>query len=260
MEEALNFVSFCNTLWINVAETHGNFNFRRRREFYRKWRGYFGINPVEVHFVWNIIEQEATTCILQHGPEHLLMGLNFLRVYDTEDRNSHTWKLTRSNWRIHVWNILEIIRTKLENKVFLLFFKYKLFFLFKIDFETRHDHWRHTNPSCVVDTIACQVQAEHLLNPRRFYSMKHKIHCLKYQVVVSMRNPRILYISNGFPGSTHDLTIARRTGFVHELSLLGETCIGDKAYQGPHQFMTPFKEYTNIPLHPVQIRYNQLVN
>lgn len=168
------------------------------------------------------------------------------------------WMTTRSNYRNHVFHLLEILVRRLKNKFFSIFLLSLLELkIKKIDWNTRHDHWPHYFPSCIVDTTACSVEAVKLLNPARFYSIKHKDHVLKYQVVVSMRSPRILHVSNAFPGSFHDLTIARTTGLVEELSAVNETCIGDKTYQGPPQFITPFKVYNNISLHPIQILFNE---
>ena len=82
---------------------------------------------------------------------------------------------------------------------------------------------------------------------------------MKYQTVVSMKHPRILLVSTGFPGSKHDLTISSKTGLIGLLIELNETCIGDKAYQGPPVFITPYKNYNNIELTIYQEIYNQLL-
>ena len=74
-----------------------------------------------------------------------------------------------------------------------------------------------------------------------------------------MKKPKILHISNAFPGSVHDLTIARISGLENELLHNHETCIGDKAYQGSPAFVAPFKNYRNAPLSIYQIMFNQLL-
>ena len=82
-EEARRFVADCNSRWVSVAEESSCIYFDRRGEFYRKWRGDFGINPVEIEFIWTVISEEAQNSHLQCESKHLLWTLNFLRVYDT---------------------------------------------------------------------------------------------------------------------------------------------------------------------------------
>jgi hypothetical protein len=49
----------------------------------------------------------------------------------------------------------------------------------------------------------------------------------------------IIWICGPFPGSTHDLTIAR-SAVVHQLGLQ-EKALADKAYIGDSHFLTPYK-------------------
>ena len=89
--------------------------------------------------------------------------------------------------------------------------------------------------------------------------MKHKDIVIKYQVVCSLSDPKIIHVSDGYPGGVHDLTIARRSGLVANLARNNEMCIGDKAYQGPRQFVTPYKSYGNRPLSPQQLEHNRIL-
>ena len=90
----------------------------------------------------------------------------------------------------------------------------------------------------------------------QYYSVKHKTHCIKYEILISLRDSRIISCSNGFPGATHDLTISRRTGTEQKLINNGEISIGDKAYSGSNAFVTPYKQYRGVPLTEDQQNFN----
>ena len=56
--------------------------------FSRRWRGAFGALPVVCCCLWSRIDPYRT---MPNGVQlmHLLWGLYFLKVYDTEENNSH---------------------------------------------------------------------------------------------------------------------------------------------------------------------------
>jgi hypothetical protein len=75
---------------------------------------------------------------------------------------------------------------------------------------------------------------------RVYYSGKSKHHEIKYEVGVDVRDGTIVWLSGGFPGSMHDLTIARTSGIIDKLDE-GEFILADKAYLGDQHFLTPLK-------------------
>ncbi|MHB6904562.1 transposase family protein [Streptomyces sp. DB-54] len=64
-----------------------------------------------------------------------------------------------------------------------------------------------------------------------YYSGKHKRHGVNVQVLTDPFG-RLLWASPALPGSTHDLTAARRHGSIEALADAGLKCWADKAYQG----------------------------
>ncbi|PJN36197.1 IS5/IS1182 family transposase [Streptomyces sp. CB02959] len=64
-----------------------------------------------------------------------------------------------------------------------------------------------------------------------YYSGKHKRHRVNVQVLTDPFG-RLLWASPALPGSTHDLTAARRHGITEALADAGLKCWADKAYQG----------------------------
>ncbi|MER7970481.1 transposase family protein [Streptomyces sp. NPDC096080] len=64
-----------------------------------------------------------------------------------------------------------------------------------------------------------------------YYSGKHKRHGMNIQVLTDPFG-RLLWASPALPGSTHDLTAARRHGIIDALFEADVKCWADKAYQG----------------------------
>lgn len=66
---------------------------------------------------------------------------------------------------------------------------------------------------------------------RPYYSGKHKRHGVNVQILADSRG-RLLWASAALPGSTHDLTAARRHGVIAALVRFGVACYADAAYRG----------------------------
>ncbi|MES9510445.1 transposase family protein [Streptomyces sp. NPDC000609] len=64
-----------------------------------------------------------------------------------------------------------------------------------------------------------------------YYSGKHRRHGVNVQVLTDPFG-RLLWASPALPGSTHDLTAARRHGIIEALADAGLKCWADTAYQG----------------------------
>jgi hypothetical protein len=92
------------------------------------------------------------------------------------------------------------------------------------------------------------------LSEWEYYSGKKQRHTLKYELAVHIETGDIVWMNGPFPGSMHDLTIAR-SGFVHQL-LQNEQALGDKAYIGCDHFIAPCKP----PRTPEQHRFNAILH
>lgn len=91
--------------------------------------------------------------------------------------------------------------------------------------------------NAIVDCTVCPVnRPSHFQN--LFYSGKHKKHVLKYEVVVSL-NGVIVWVSKSFFGKIHDSKVSKFSGIVESLGQ--EIILGDKAYIGDDNFLTPSK-------------------
>ncbi|MFJ3826090.1 transposase family protein [Streptomyces nodosus] len=74
-----------------------------------------------------------------------------------------------------------------------------------------------------------------------YHSGKHKRHGMNVQVLTAPFG-RLLWASPASPGSTHDLTAARRHGIIDALAEADVKCWADEAYQGAGRLVrVPFR-------------------
>jgi len=82
---------------------------------------------------------------------------------------------------------------------------------------------------------------------RPYYSGKHKRHGVNVQILADSRG-RLLWASPALPGSTHDLTAARRHGVIAALIKFGVACYADAAYRGAGPVVAvPFRRRPRKP-------------
>lgn len=82
---------------------------------------------------------------------------------------------------------------------------------------------------------------------RPYYSGKHKRHGVNVQILADARG-RLLWASPALPGSTHDLTAARRHGIITALIKFGVACYADAAYRGAGPVVAvPFRRRPRKP-------------
>jgi len=96
----------------------------------------------------------------------------------------------------------------------------------------------------VLDATECPIQRPHHWYVQSlYYSGKKKRHTIKYEIGIHLLTGRIVWIAGPIPGSTHDITLCRRSGILTML-LPGEFIMADKGYIGEAQIITPFKTPT----------------
>jgi hypothetical protein len=97
-------------------------------------------------------------------------------------------------------------------------------------------------PICmVIDTTICPIERPGNSDIQQiFYSGKHKLHGVKYEIGVNIRTGVICWIAVA-PGSMHDLTIARQSNVFNHIPP-GKKSLGDKAYIGEDKVITLIKQ------------------
>jgi hypothetical protein len=90
--------------------------------------------------------------------------------------------------------------------------------------------WRH--PVTILDGTLIPSQRVHALpESSRWYSGKHKRYGVNIQALTS-GDGSLLWVSDGLPGATHDLTAARQHQIIATAAELGVEVLADKGYQG----------------------------
>jgi hypothetical protein len=93
---------------------------------------------------------------------------------------------------------------------------------------------------------------------RLYYSGKHHHHGVNLQGLVDPRRGDLMWISDGLPGSTHDLTAARVHDIIAVAGRADVELLADKGYQGAGGTVTV--PYKGRKLTPEQKAHNRMVN
>jgi hypothetical protein len=85
------------------------------------------------------------------------------------------------------------------------------------------------------------IPIDRVAEDRPYYSGKHKRHGVNVQILADTRG-NLLWASPALPGSTHDLTAARRHRIPAALTKFGVACYADNAYRAAGPTITiPFR-------------------
>jgi DDE superfamily endonuclease/Helix-turn-helix of DDE superfamily endonuclease len=93
---------------------------------------------------------------------------------------------------------------------------------------------------------------------RLYYSGKHHHHGVNLQGLIDPRHGDLAWISDGLPGSTHDLTAARIHGIIAAADRAHVELLGDKGYQGAGGTVTT--PHKGRKLTREQKSHNRMVN
>ncbi|OJF14001.1 IS5/IS1182 family transposase [Couchioplanes caeruleus] len=97
----------------------------------------------------------------------------------------------------------------------------------------------------ILDGILIPIDRVHHQKP--YYSGKHRRHGMNVQIIADAVG-RLVWASATLPGSTHDLTAARKHGIITALTSAEVMTFADKAYQGAGGTVrTPFKRHRDRP-------------
>lgn len=209
-----------------------------------KWQSFFGLAVYIVGIVWSVIPSEDK---VYHSlqPCHLLWFLSWIHCYETLPVAAAQWGVDPKTYQRRVAQMLDVLERHLD-------------FI----------HWEdriHGAPLfgvgfAVVDATLCplEVNRKEWDDQKPYFSPKHGMHGLKYEIAVHWQTGHIVWVRGGVPGSVHDLTLTRNTGLMRQL-LPGELLFADKGYIGEPQIVTPFKG-RRAELPPQQLAWNDALN
>lgn len=220
----------------------GGFDHRRQQRVkrstcLRRFRALYGSNPIVYA---EIIEDLQTTHIeaarvdsKKMSVEKLLIAMNFLKCYQSEEVRSGQFKVSEKTARKWGWFYSKKIQALKAQKI------------------VWPDHWNEGHPQLhdddtpiflvSVDGVHCTtnepIHPTLAKNPK-FYSHKHNQAALTYELGVSVYENKLVWIKGPKPASKHDITVFRE-GLMHKIPS-GKRAIGDNGYRGePNTISTP---------------------
>jgi hypothetical protein len=86
-------------------------------QLHRRFQAFFGAWPYHCAIIWNKLRRchLLDSAPARHvSPKHLLMGLHFLKAYNTEERSARTFGCDEKTFRQWAWFMVDMI-SKLES-------------------------------------------------------------------------------------------------------------------------------------------------
>lgn len=220
---------------INISKSESTFN--------RRWMGKFGALPIICCLLWDRINPYETMPDGVHK-KHLLWGLYFLKVYDTEENSAtNVGRVDEQTYRVWSFRFVEAI-SYLESSVVRLFKIILALFiahhvtplthsiLVKILWSDRFLGDTGNKALVTIDGTDLQVQMKFAEN---FLSHKFKGNGVKYEVAVCIQTGGVVWIHGPVRCGINDIQVARQA-FVSFLND-DEMANADGGYRGEEKHL-----------------------
>jgi hypothetical protein len=220
----------------------GGFDLRRQQSVKRttclkRFRALYGSNPIVYA---QIIEDLQTTHIAEArvdskniSVEKLLIAMNFLKCYQSEEVRSGQFRVSEKTARKWGWFYSKKIQALKEQKIG-----------WPESWNDGHPLLQDNNTPIFlvsVDGVHCTINEP--IHPKlsknpKYYSHKHNQAALNYELGVSVYENKLVHMKGPKPASTHDITIYREE--LKNKIPAGKRAIDDKGYRGePNTISTP---------------------
>lgn len=159
----------------------------------------FGVSLLVVTMIWAALPPEAITAA-KVEPVHLMWLLHWLRHYLDWQQSAHHWRVSEKTYRVHVKDMLYVLHDNLNC----------------IRLGTRFNAAPFEEVAyLVIDATVCplQVNRKSWDEQAPYYSGRHKLHCLKYEIAVNWLTGALHWVAGGVFGSVGDLTLTRLAAF-----------------------------------------------
>jgi len=200
-------------------------------ETHRKFTAFTGVVPC----VAEIIFQRYYDVDHLPNRSRLLLVLFYLKTAPTENVGAAKFGLTRTTYRIRLWDTLEYLDNTMD----------------EIHLNGRFEPYYATegvfrNVTLIVDATECAIDRPSKHVDRNLYSSgrnkenTYGRYTLKYTVACQVVSGLFCFVDGPEPGSVPDITALRNS----ELELMlepDEIILGDKGYQGHWKCLTPIK-------------------
>ena len=186
----------------------------------RRWREHFGVGAKACTALFNSILAAEPTCKLT--VKDFLMGMNFLKAYDTEGVMAGDWDYDEKTIREKVRKTTQLIVCLKDLKiVFGDFLGDEIFWI-------------------SIDGVHCCIYEPRRDPSSKWFSHKSNGAGLTYELGIAIRSNRLVWIAGPFPTSQHDITTFRgekqnepkdQNALIYKIPD-GKRAIGDSGYKG----------------------------
>jgi hypothetical protein len=184
----------------------------------RRFREHYGIGAKACAALLNAIRATEPRLSLKE----FFMGVNFLKVYDTEGVMAGDWDYDEKTIRVKVRKLTNSIAGLKDQKI-----------VFG-DFEDDEIFW------ISIDGVHCCIYEPRRDPSSKWFSHKSNGAGLTYELGIAIRSNRLVWIRGPFPASQHDMTTFRggkKNEAKDETALFfqipdGKRAVGDSGYRG----------------------------
>jgi hypothetical protein len=89
-----------------------------------------------------------------------------------------------------------------------------------------------------VDGVHCQIQEPRKVPEKKWYSHKFNGPAVTYQIVLSLRENKVLFISGPYPAGQSDIIVFRKDdGILHQIPP-GKRIVADRGYNGEAEVLS----------------------
>ena len=190
----------------------------------RAFRSKFGTSVEVFARLWErygheLFEKDVLPC-------DILMTFHYLTSNDTFDAISMDWVCARSTCHSVINKTLSYLYELLD----------------EVSWQKRPWHQQEEiipgpghmleNVTFILDGTECRIaKPVDRVEDYAWFSPKHSMHAVKYEVAVSLSTGRIMWIAGGIPAAYHDSTLIRSSGLLQSIPE-GERGIADAGYLG----------------------------
>jgi hypothetical protein len=186
----------------------------------RRFREHFGVGAKACAALFNSILAAEPTCKL--AVKDFLIGLNFLKAYDTEGVMAGGWDYDEKTLRRKVRKTSQLIAGLKDQKI-----------VFG-GFEGDEIFW------ISIDGVHCCIYEPRRDPSSKWFSHKSNGAGLTYELGIAIRSNRLVWIGGPFPASQHDITTFRggKKNEPKDQNALffqipdGKRGVGDSGYKG----------------------------
>ena len=194
-----------------------------------RFQASFGCNHYVAAQVWEDLQTtkaDVAMPLAKRSLKNFFFALHFLKRYPTERERENTWHECDRNLRDSGWDFVRYIQALKDEKI-----------VWPTEEELGDDIWIGTVDGTHIKT----EEPRDLERPKNKKAFSYKNHAagLSYELVLSLWNSKIIWMSGPYLASVHDTKILALGGLRDKMrSLNNRRLIADNGYKGHDDFIS----------------------